>query len=166
MRALKKDISLDRVKTLLEYDPDTGIFRWKIDRGGTARAGDVAGSFKSDGYVCLKLDGKKYRAHRIAWLIYHGHWPLNLIDHRDRDPSNNRISNLREADDYQSARNRSMPVGKTSGVRGVHRVKDRYIASICINGRPRKIGSRSTKEEAAALYRAAAIKLHGEFIFE
>lgn len=88
----------ERLRCLLSYDQGTGLFTWLIDRGNGACAGQRAGTVdRNSGYVLVQIDGRQYRAHRLAWLYVHGRWPRPLIDHIDRNRANNRISNLREA---------------------------------------------------------------------
>ena len=80
---------------LLEYEPSSGIIRWKVNRTGTARAGSIAGSKLKDGYICIGYKGKRYKAHRVAWALHTGNDPSDLtVEHRDRNRSNNAISNL------------------------------------------------------------------------
>jgi hypothetical protein len=68
------------LQELLHYDPDTGIFTWKETRNQHAKAGDIAGGFQDkSGYLRIKINGKKYRSHRLAWLHAHGSWPANEI---------------------------------------------------------------------------------------
>jgi hypothetical protein len=90
-----------RVHELLSYEPRFGYFFWKINRG-SSKAGDVAGSVCPDGYRLIKVDGKSYKAHRLAWLMTHGEWPAEQIDHINGVRTDNRIVNLREASKKQN----------------------------------------------------------------
>ena len=85
-----------RLRELLSYDPDTGLFRWSKNKG-SKDAGELAGCVSPKGYILIGIDGCLYLAHRLAWLYVHGEFPEKDIDHRDQDKSNNRICNLRLA---------------------------------------------------------------------
>lgn len=87
----------------LDYDPLTGEFRWKIATSRRVKVGAVAGSRASHGYTTIRLLGKLYYAHILAWFYVKGLWPTGLIDHRDTDRSNNRILNLRLSDHSSNA---------------------------------------------------------------
>ena len=98
------------LKSILNYEPMTGIFRWKIIKTGwrgsiIACPGDRAGHAKRDGYWGVVIDGKHLLAHRVAWLWMTGNWPEMAIDHIDRNKGNNRWSNLREATPSQNSLN-------------------------------------------------------------
>ena len=84
------------MKDLLNYDPDTGDFTWKVSTSNRVRVGQVAGTLRHDGYIRIKVNGKLYLAHRLAWFFVYGVWPVEFLDHIDQDKSNNRINNLRE----------------------------------------------------------------------
>ena len=86
--------TIDRVREVLSYDPETGDFRWKV-RCGKRGAGRQAGCLsKATGYVLISVDGTLMTAHRLAWFHVHGEWPQEL-DHCDNDRSNNCLGNLR-----------------------------------------------------------------------
>lgn len=150
------DLTAQRLRSLLTYDPDAGTFTWRVDRGGGARHGDIAGSSDQTGYVRIWIDRNRYLAHRLAWLYVHGEWPKHHLDHKNRDRSDNRISNLRQASPTQNAINRKLP-------QGVHPVGNRFQARISVDGDRRHLGCFSTPEAAHAAYVAALRDLHGEF---
>ena len=106
------------LKSILSYDPDTGVFLWLESRRGVT-AGTVAGSTRHDGYQSIRVRRKSYLAHRLAWLYTHGEWPEKNIDHIDHDPSNNRVSNLRDVPQTVNNRNlkkvRDLPCGIRRG---------------------------------------------------
>jgi hypothetical protein len=149
---------------IVSYSPYTGVFRWRISRGRCA-AGAIAGTRGSQGYVYVKVDGKNYLAHRLAWFFTYGKW-VDEIDHRNRDRSDNRLANLREATRSQNNSNTSMRSTNTSGLRGVSFDKSRlqWRATITFNGTQKTIGRFATKEAAAAAYLAEARRLMGEFV--
>lgn len=94
-----------QLKELLSYDPDIGVFTWKI-KSGRCSAGSVAGGVDYSGYVDIRLRGKKYRAHRLAWLYMTGAFPNNIVDHIDRCKCNNKWHNLRDVTHSQNNMNR------------------------------------------------------------
>lgn len=100
------------LKSILDYEPETGIFRWKIVKRGwrgktIAFPGDRAGHIERDGYWRISIDGKFYLMHRLAWLWMTGDWPEIVIDHKDRDKGNNKWANLRDATYSENSRNSS-----------------------------------------------------------
>lgn len=104
---MARRLTLSRLKKLLDYDPSSGIFHWKfIVFRSKMKVGDVAGGLDEKGYVRIRIDGIKYRAHRLAWFYVKGVWPSDTIDHKDRVRNNNRILNLREANGHLQACNR------------------------------------------------------------
>ncbi len=148
-----KDLPQKRLKELLEYDPQTGIFVWKKKRRGFAKKGDQAGCANLKGYISIKVDGRKFLSHRLAWLYIHGYFPENQIDHIDRNPSNNRINNLREVSQSCNSKNCGISTRNKSGITGVSwdKSKERWRAGIKANGKNMKIGIAKSKEEAAWL---------------
>ena len=108
----------------LRYDHKTGDIFWRVNRL-RAKSDDVAGNLMSNGYIQIELAQTNHRAHRIAWLLFYGEWPSLGIDHINGDRSDNRIVNLRIADQQTNARNIRLPKDNTSGVIGVSWCKDR-----------------------------------------
>lgn len=165
-----KNVTASVVRDLLDYDPATGIFRWRVDRRSgrsharvQARAGDVAGSIRTDGYLAIKIEGRSYRSHRLAWLYVYGRWPDPECDHRNCERNDNRIANLREATRAQNNANSSLRTDNASGLKGVYRRNARWAAQIRMNGALRHLGYFDTAKAAHAAYSAAAAKLRGEF---
>jgi hypothetical protein len=154
-----------RLRELLNYDPNTGIFQWRVDRW-RIKAGETAGCLKTAGYVYIRVDGGQYLASRLAWLYMTGEWPVNTIDHRNGDTADNRWDNLRAADHSQQNANRRGRVDSLSGVKGVRydaRV-GRWRARIKKNGKEQSLGSFATAADAQAAYARRARELHGEFV--
>lgn len=158
------DLTADRLRNLLSYDPGTGIFRWRITRG-SRRAGSVAGNIRPDGYWRIMIDGRHHYLHRLAWLYVTGEWPESEIDHRDLDHGNNRFSNLRPATHGQNLANQSLPKHNTSGVKGVYwnKTKRAWQAQIQHNGKAIFIGRFDDIETAKAARDAKALEIMGEF---
>ena len=157
-------ITQARLKQLLDYDPATGVFVWKVSRRGH-RAGAVAGTKRPDGYNQIRIDGSVYYAHRLAWLYITGKWPTEQIDHRNRTPADNRFINLREASPSENARNSSKPAANTSGHKGVYRdvTCGKWRAQIMVDGVRVHLGLFDLLEEAAAAYAEASAQHHKEF---
>jgi len=158
-------LTQEQLKQLLHYDPETGVFTWRVDRTGTAKAGMEAGSVHVRGNVRISVNKRYYRANRLAWLYMTGEWPTVEVDHKDTDQTNNRWANLRLATRGQNACNRKAQKNNTSGFKGVSLYKPtgRWLAQIRIKGQHRHLGYHATPEEAHAAYCKASKELHGEF---
>jgi hypothetical protein len=156
------------LKSRLDYDPETGLFRWKAKAGddretrrwNSAWAGKTAGGPNQDGYVRIGLVGLRFLAHRLAWLYMTGSWPTDEIDHENRQRADNRFVNLKPVTHFQNAQNRE--VGR-SGIRGVKAKGTKWLARIRKDGKGCHLGSFPTAEAANAAYIEAARKIHGEF---
>ena len=158
-----KDITAEIMRALLAYDPDTGIFRWMVSRGNRIKVGAAAGTVSSNSYAVIKINGMPFKAHRLAWLHFHGVWPEHQIDHIDENKSNNRISNLRDVPQSMNQHNAIKPrKDGTSGYRGVSwdKGKTRWRAQIEVNGQKQYIGLFDTPKAAHAAYLAAKLRLH------
>ncbi len=157
---------LERLQGVLDYDPGSGVFRWKVNRSSNARFGEVAGSLANTGYVFLTLDNSRYLAHRVAWYLQTGNDPSDgIVDHRDGVKSNNSWPNLRlgtQADNQANSKTRS---DSFTGLKGVHYYKrvGKWMAGIRVDGRKIHLGYFDSPEPAFEAYQAAALKHHGEF---
>ena len=98
------------LKKLLWYDRRTGRFRTRVDLGTRHPPWSFVGSRKNRQYEVVGLLGRQYRTHRLAWFYVHGVWPTGVVDHKDRDPYNNRIENLRDVPRAVNNQNQK-PVG-------------------------------------------------------
>ena len=156
-------LTLERVKEILTYEPETGVFRWRIARGSNAPAGAVAGSYATSGHWLIRIDGRNYRAHRVAWLYFYGQWPKNYIDHINGVRDDNRISNLRDVTRSVNQQNlRTAQSNSSTGLLGVRakRAKRVFDASIKVGPERIFLGSFKTAEEAHAVYLEAKRKYH------
>ena len=97
-------LTQERLKEVLDYEPETGVFTWKQNYQKRF-IGKRAGSFTHEGYRRITVDRKEYRAARLAWLYVHGEWPSEVIDHINRDRSDDRISNLRDVSPRVNSKN-------------------------------------------------------------
>lgn len=151
----------DRLKEVLDYNPDTGVFKWKIKMGTRAMAGNLAGcSNRSDGYTTIIIHGASHKAHRLAWLYVNGYWSENEIDHINRDKSDNRISNLREVSRSCNMKNKPPMTSNRSGVVGVCWIKkkSRWVAQMSKDNKPIHLGTFKNKTDAVKARYEAEIK--------
>lgn len=157
-------LSFNDVSNILSYEPETGLLRWKVDRSRLAKTGCEAGALHPNGYVYVKIKGKSYRAHRLAWLLNTGSLPPEEIDHINGCRSDNRLVNLRPATRSQNQHNRGVTANNKSGKRGVSlfRQSEKWMASIRINGKRIHLGLYCSIEEAAQAYAEASQKYHGD----
>lgn len=160
-------IAQARLKEILAYDPSTGQFVWLMNRGRRYAIGSVAGSVGTKGYRSIKLGGKAYKAHRLAWAYMTGRWPQNQIDHINAVKDDNRWCNLRQATPSQNEINKPRQKNNSSGYRGVSwsAKSRRWKASIGAEGTRKFLGYFMTAEDAHHAYVTAAETLHGEYQF-
>jgi hypothetical protein len=158
-------ITAKKLRALFAYDRDTGAFTRLVYRSPNAKVGDVAGTPDKDGYVQIQIDGKLYKARRLAWLYVTGEWPEHGVDHRDTCKGNNAWGNLRSATQAQNAGNCGPRTTNTSGFKGVtfDRAHGRWMAQIQVDGRCKFLGYHDSPDLAHAAYVAAASVVHGEF---
>ncbi|HEY7298669.1 MAG TPA: HNH endonuclease signature motif containing protein [Xanthobacteraceae bacterium] len=157
----KLRLTAEQVRKLLHYAPETGLFYWRVSRGGAA-AGTQAGSPHAHGYVVIRLDGVNHYAHRLAWLYVHGEHPTEEVDHRNGNRADNRIANLRQSSRAQNAQN-TWRRYRTTGFKGVDWHRRKWRARIVVSGTRIHIGYYPTAEKAAAAYDEAARLHYGEF---
>lgn len=157
-------LDVKEISQYLDYLPETGDFIWKV-KTKTNRIGSIAGNTNWRGYTSIWINAMPYSAHRLAWAICNGSWPIGDIDHINENKSDNRIRNLRQANRSQNMFNRGKNKNNTSGFKGVAFCKDtgRWRAQISIYGKSVKIGRFDTKEEASRAYLEKAKELRGEF---
>ena len=167
--------------SILDYNPDTGVFVWrerplkhfKNQRAwnifNSNFAGKIAGCIhkngKRKGDVDIKIKNKSYQAHILAWFYFYKKWPKNQIDHNNRNSSDNSIKNLRQANNSQNQSNVGKKTNNKTGYKGVtFHIRDKiYQAHIQKNKKQIYLGKFNTAEEAHAAYCKAAQELHGEF---
>lgn len=155
----------ERLREVLSYNPDTGIFVWRRKLNRSMRVGSRAGGLKPGGYRRIVIDKVGYAEHRLALLYVTGAWPAEQVDHRRGVRDDNRFAELRPASHGENMRNRKRQANNTSGFRGVCRYShtNRWRANIRLNGTRRFLGSFATPEAASQAYEAAATELFGEF---
>ena len=145
------------MRSVLDYDPVSGIFTRKVSTANNVKAGDVAGCPDGHGYLRIRVQSRLHLTHRLAWLHVYGEWPKEQLDHIDRDRSNNRIANLRDVTQKQNGQNRSKRSDNTSGHPGVCWLKQSSKWRACIRHNQKQIhlGCFNTIEEAIAARKAA-----------
>ena len=137
-----KELTQRRLKEMLYYDKETGLFTWLISISSNVESGDIAGSINSDGYIAIGIDNKNYKAHRLAWFYVEGYWPEADIDHKDRVRDNNIWTNLRHVSRLCNIRNRGITDRNKSGVIGVffNKTRNKWVASIKVNDKSIHLG--------------------------
>lgn len=162
----KINFTAQRLRELLHYDPETGVFTYLVKRG-ICMPGTVAGSKMIRGNHSIGLEYRRYASHRLAWLYMTGEWPQQEIDHIDGDALNNKWSNLRLATSGQNKQNQHRPRrDNTSGYMGVYRHgvthdgSPIWRARIDIDGKRKHLGLFDSPELAYSAYLNAKRHLH------
>lgn len=150
--------SQERLKEVLTYDPDTGVFTWKISSARRIKAGDIAGTLHSEGYIKISINGKRYLAHRLAWLYMTGDDPGDrMLDHKNQVKTDNAFSNLRFATDSQNQQNKQN-VGFS-----FHKATHKWEANLTHNGERKYLGLFDCPLLARLAYLDARKQYFGEF---
>lgn len=153
-------MSREAMMELLRYDPETGEFWW-TDKAPKKVAGKLANAKDRLGYVCLKINGKMYKAHRLAWAFVHGEFTDQNIDHINGNPSDNRISNLRLVSHSVNLQNqRKARSDSSTGLLGVSPNGAGWRAGIRVNGKKVNLGTHKTPQLAHLAYVEAKRKYH------
>lgn len=162
--------SAKRIRELLDYDPLTGIFRWKYRVGvarqwNTKNAGNAAGGNHNRGYTHIAIDRIKYLAHHLAWVFMTDEWPSEFVDHKDLNKKNNAWENLRLASFAENSANASIRNDNRSGFRGVCFVPARNVwhARITKDGAEYHLGAFASAILAGEAYARKAKELYGEY---
>ena len=154
-------LTAERLREVLRYDHETGVFAYLSRRCVKGFAGWPA---TRDGSYEINVDGRSYRASRLAWLYMTGSWPAGEIDYKNMDTADCSLSNLRLATRSQTLANRRLFSNNTTGFKGVYKTKSgRWQAAITVNGKCYHLGTFGTPEAAHAAYCEAAKKYFGEF---
>ncbi len=157
-------LSQEYLKSILHYDPTTGLFKW-ISKRPKINVGDIAGGLDDAGYIRIKIDGIKYRAHRLAIFYITGEWPPDHTDHKDLNRSNNKWENIRPATRTENFGNQTKYSNNKSGIKGVCWDKEsgKWMAQIQIANKKIKLGRYKNIEDAAKAYQIAAEKYFKEY---
>ena len=154
-------LTAEKLRERLDYDPETGVFTWRVKPRQKSIIGH-AGHLSKTGYVYISVQKKSYPAHRLAWLYTYGCWPHKEIDHINRVRSDNRIANLREATRAENCANRKKRPTRYR-LNGVFLVGRRFGARVHIDGIPAYLGVYDTEIEAHAAYLVAVRTAFGAF---
>lgn len=167
-----KEITQERLKEVLEYNPETGIFIWiaKTSPASRIKVGEVAGNLQPNGRWYIMIDGKTRLAHRLAWLYMRGNVPSGeqpFIDHIDGNPLNNIFSNLRPCSNSENQRNTRKPRRNTSGFKGVsyHKLTGKFCAYVTnpLTCKKQHLGLYTTPEEASLAHIIKSVEYYRDF---
>jgi|SaaInlStandDraft_2_1057019.scaffolds.fasta_scaffold194542_2 hypothetical protein len=157
-------LTQEELRRVLDFDHVTGIFTWIGGTKARMRAGTEAGNRSSVGYVSIMINGKQYRAHRLAWLWEYGEFPKHETDHINGIRNDNRIANLREATHCENMQNqRKMHKNNKTGYLGVYPSgyrKNPWRVTISVQNKTKHVGHFATKEEAREAYLEAKRQYH------
>jgi len=158
----EKAIERIGVQKLMSYDANKGtFFRHYNTRGIQCLPYIAAGSITGKGYLIFSIKGKRVFAHRLAWFLTYGDWPLDAVDHINGDRLDNRIENLREASNTQNRQNmRKSRKDNSLKILGVSTCRGKYQARIKANGVRYNLGTFETPEEAHQVYIAKKREIH------
>lgn len=176
-RSIETKPTVEELRKVLDYEPETGLLRWKrrpLEMFKTPRswklwnakhAGKIAFTAIIGGYLVGTFKKHIERAHVIGWVIFHGRWPEDQLDHINRCRTDNRLENLREATQSQNMFNRQANKTNPTGLKGVHFCKrnGKFSAAIRKDNEQHWLGYHNTAEAAHAAYAEACNRLHGEF---
>lgn len=158
-------VTLEDVMEIVSYEPDTGLFRRKVSKNQHPVGGVCGKTVGKGNHLAIRVNGRNFMAHRVAWLFTYGEWPDGAIDHIDGDPQNNRVSNLRIATASQNGGNLKIQTNNTSGFPCVYRKKGTDIWCVSVRKNNKNIGGGWHRDKNKAIH--AAIELHeklfGEF---
>lgn len=160
---MQVQLTQSRLRELLDYSPETGVFTNRITRSANAVAGTEIKCLDNDGYVQLRLDGVSHKAHRLAWFYMTGQWPRGAIDHINGLRNDNRFSNLRDTTLSINSQNmRHARSDSKSGLLGASFDKSRgkYVAQILVGGIKKNLGRYGTAHEAHQAYLTAKRQFH------
>lgn len=154
-------LTQERLKELLSYSPETGLFTWIGSRSNARANGTVVTCENAAGYVVVRLDGKLYRCARLAFLYMTGEWPKDEVDHINGCTANDRWANLRDCTSQQNKQNRSVRYDSSTLHKGVKQLPSgNFTASIKHNYQSIYLGSFKTLEEAVNARKDAESRYH------
>jgi hypothetical protein len=158
-------LTAQKVREILHYDPDTGVWTWLRPPAKNILVGSVAGTISVHGYRIITFQGVKYRSGRLAWLYMTGEWPVEEIDHDNRDKTDDRWCNLLDKSRSNNALNRDLQVNNFSGTRGIHFDTARGLWQVQVKkDNVSHFGGRYDDYNEAVIARdELASKLHGSF---
>ncbi len=156
----KESITQERLKELLHYDPETGVFTRKTRTSNCVSIGDIAGNTrKKDGYHVIRVRGGRYPAHRLAFLYMEGDFPTHHVDHINHIRHDNRWCNLRHVKRDDNLKNRTLQKNNSSGINGVHwhKCKNKWAVAIGVNKKKVYIGTFMSFFDACCARKSAEV---------
>lgn len=152
MVKIKDTLTQHGLKEMLNNDIETGVFTRKVRTANRVQVGDIAGHVTNEGYIRITLEGKRYLAHRLAWLYYYGKWPKGQIHHVNHDKTDNRITNLRDVTNRENCSNKRIHGdGHLVGTTFKTNIQ-KWVAQIYSKGRHTYLGLFDTQLEAHEAY--------------
>jgi hypothetical protein len=146
-------LTQSRLKELIVYDAFSGHFLWKVSRGRVIAGKRAGGNPPKSEYRGIRVDGRAYYEHRLAFLYTVGEWPMYCVDHKDEDKHNNAWSNLRDVPSSDNLHNvKSANSSSKTGVRGVHKIGEMYCVQLMVNRRRETVGRFASVQEAEKAY--------------
>ncbi|WYV65192.1 HNH endonuclease [Salmonella enterica subsp. enterica serovar Infantis] len=161
----REDLTVKRIFELLSFDKSTGVFRWKVPTQGRIALNSVAGTFDSNGYSMIMIDGRRYKTHVLVFYITHNRWPAGQIDHVNGISTDNRPENLRECLPIENSRNIRIRKNSKSGCRGVtwHKRQKKWNVRLGFHGKSKHFGCFDDLELAVLVAEEARDKYYGDF---
>lgn len=146
-----------RLKSVLDYDPLTGVFTRLKSSTRPDRIGKPAGGVSPSGYHRISVLGGYYQTHQLVWMWVYGRWPDGELDHKDRNRANNRLSNLVDGTKAMNQHNRGVQTNNCSGYRGVSWCNRtcKWVAQIRVNKKTHFLGRHTSAAKASEIYEAA-----------
>jgi HNH endonuclease/AP2 domain len=162
---MDKILTQEYLKKILEYNPESGLFTWKVKKSCRNTIGATAGTVSKLGYISISIDSRLYCSHRLAWLYTYGEFPSTGIDHIDGNPSNNAICNLRATSQSGNNKNVAKRKDNKSGYKGVSwcSITNKWKAQAQVDGKKKYIGVFNTPEEAFSAYVTFTTEAFGEY---
>lgn len=148
------DLTVERLKEVLRYEPETGLFWWKVKTSKRTNLTKPAGSNHNAGYYKIGIDGNVYLSHRLAWLYMTGKWPEYDIDHINGNKKDNRIENLRDIPHQMNGGNRRiLNKNNTTGSQNIYfdKYRCKYVVEMYVAGKKKHFGRFDSLEEATSM---------------
>lgn len=151
------------LRSLFRHCPSTGKIYWHFGLPRRLRWGGklAFNSINGNGYFAGTINGKSLLAHRVIWALHYGHWPVGVIDHINRNRTDNRIENLRDTDVSTNNLNRTMPPWRAAPGKGVIWCKNRQVWTVQFNRNGKKRWGGRFSDLAEAKRVAAAMEAKG-----
>ena len=154
--------------SILDYNADTGVFTWKVQRRGARGRGDgtlAGGIHIASGYHRIRIDGALFLSHRLAWFYSFGEWPPVKADHKNLNRSDNRLCNIRVASNSQNQWNQGISTRNKSGHKNVawYKAYEMWQVQVGFKNKTYNGGYFKVLEDAVAAAKELRERLHGEF---